>query len=106
MSDGLTLAWIILIVLIIVVFGASYLRKKKLIFAGTDHIKLYFDEHFKDIISEWDLVTRSKAKTWRADMAKRLSNVSRDIEKIKDFRKSFTPRLNKLEIEIVKLEAR
>lgn len=96
---------IILIVIFAVAIALSY-RRKRLILSGVDHVKLYFDENFKNIINEFDLVGRSKAKSWKADMAKRLSIVGKELEKLKDFKKSFDPRLSKLEKEVKRLETR
>jgi peptidoglycan hydrolase CwlO-like protein len=69
-----------------------------------EHVELYFDEHFRDIINEWDLTNRTKLKDWKKDMSKRLDDVGTDIDKLSKFRKSFDPRLDKLESEMKKLE--
>jgi hypothetical protein len=41
---------------------------------------------------------------WKKGMSKRLDTVGTDIDKLAKFRKSFDPRLDKLDSEIKKLE--
>ncbi|UCH88697.1 MAG: hypothetical protein JSV49_10665 [Thermoplasmata archaeon] len=77
---------------------------RKLRERGVRHVELYFDEHFRDIVKEWDLVTTPSMKDWTKDMSKRLDYVGKDIDKMMDFKKSFDTRLNKLESELDSLE--
>ena len=77
-------------------------RKKRE--SGTDHIQLYFDEHFRNIIDEWDLVPRTKIKTWKRDMNKKLKTINRDIDNIKKKRGGINTRLDTLEKGMMTLE--
>ncbi len=97
----LTIVAIILIIVLVYLI-IYYIRKRRE--ARMEHVSLYFDEHFRDVIKEWDLVSRSKVKDWSIDMSKRLEDVGTDIDKLVKFRKSFDSRLDKLEAEAKKLE--
>ncbi len=81
-----------------------YQMKKKKRAQGPDHIELYFDEHFRNIIDEWDLMPRAKIKTWKRDMNKKLKVINRDIEGLKKKRLSINSRLDTLGSEMGKLE--
>ena len=105
-GEALLVFFIIILIIILAVAIAWSYRKKKLIFSGVNHVKLYFDENFKNIINEFDLVNRARVKTWKVDMAKRLNIVGKEVDKIKAFRKSFDPRLSKLEKEVKRMETR
>lgn len=72
--------------------------------SGPDHIDLYFDEHFRNIIDEWDLMPRAKIKTWKRDMNKKLKVINRDIENIKKKRVGVNTRLDALEKGMKTLE--
>jgi hypothetical protein len=93
---------VIILVVALIYFMITYIRKRKE--ARMEHVGLYFDEHFRDIIKEWDLTSRSKVKDWSKDMGKRLDGVKRDIDKLTTFRTSFDSRLDKLESDVEKLE--
>ena len=95
---------IIVIILIIALIWLiiSYVRKRRE--ARMEHVGLYFDEHFRDIIKEWDLTSRAKVKDWSKDMGKRLDGVKKDVDKLTAFRSSFDSRLDRLESDVHKLE--
>ena len=100
----------IFIVLLFLVFVFIYLiyyifqLKKRKKTQGPDHLELYFDEHFRNIIDEWDLMPRSKVKTWKKDMNKKLKVINRDIETLKKKKVSLNSRLNGLDKEMRSLE--
>lgn len=81
-----------------------YQTRKKKKTQGPDHLELYFDEHFRNIIDEWDLMPRSKVKTWKKDMNRKLKVVNRDIETLKSKKVSLNTRLNGLDKEMRSLE--
>jgi peptidoglycan hydrolase CwlO-like protein len=93
---------VIILVIALVYLIIYYVRKTRA--ARMEHVELYFDEHFRDIINEWDLTKRSELMDWKKGMSKRLDTVGTDIDKLAKFRKSFDPRLDKLDSEIKKLE--
>jgi hypothetical protein len=95
---------IIAVVLIIalVYLIIQYIRGRRE--ARLQHVELYFDEHFRDVINEWDLTSRTKLKDWKKDMTKRLDLVGKDIDKLSDFKKSFDNRMDSLESDLDKLE--
>jgi len=97
---GLILVTVFLIIyLFVYIFKLSKKRGQ-----GPDHIELYFDEHFRNIIDEWDLMPRAKIKTWKRDMNKKLKVINRDIEGLKKKRLSINSRLDTLGNEMGKLE--
>jgi hypothetical protein len=91
---------LLIVALIYLIF--HFIRKRRE--ARVHHVELYFDEHFRDIINEWDLSTRTKVKNWEKDMVKRLDTVGKDINKLMGFRKNFDARLDKLDSDIRKYE--
>ena len=93
---------VIILVIVLVYLIIYYVRKKRE--ARIHHVELYFDEHFRDVISEWDLTTRTKVKDWEKDMGKRVDNVGKDISKLMSFRKGLDARLDRLDADIRKYE--
>jgi hypothetical protein len=95
---------ILALVLLLVLVFAWYIhlrRKKK---AMPSHIQLYFDENFRKIMSEWDMVTRDRVKDFKKDMNGRLSKVGDDITQLEKSRKKLDKRLAALDGEITKME--
>ena len=93
---------VIILVIVLIYLIIYYVRKRRE--SRIHHVELYFDEHFRDIINEWDLTTRTKAKDWEKDMGKRVDTVGKDINQLISFRKSFDTRLDKLEANIKRYE--
>ena len=94
-------ALLLAFVFVYLIYFIYQLKKKK---GGPDHIQLYFDEHFRNIIDEWDLMPRSKVKTWKKDMNKKLKVISRDIGTIKKKKTSINSRMSALEKGMKNLE--
>jgi hypothetical protein len=94
------IAVILIVALIYLVI--EYIRGRRE--ARLEHVELYFDEHFRDVINEWDLTSRTKVKDWNGDMSKRLDNVGKDINKLSKFKSSFDKRMNSLEADLDNLE--
>ncbi len=96
---------ILLAIVGLIVFLFRYIwRLTKKGKGGPDHIELYFDEHFRNIIDEWDLMPRAKIKTWKRDMNKKLKVINRDIENVKKKRVGLNTRLDVIEREMKNLE--
>lgn len=93
-----------ILMLVLLVLYWSYKTIRKEIKPVPSHVQLYFDEHFKDIIKEWDIMNRTDVKTWCNDISKRLNIIGKGVEKVKNFRKGFDPRLSKLEATVKGLE--
>ena len=83
----LLLTWLILRLV-------TYRKKKKKL---QNHIDLYFDENFRNIIDEWDLVSRSKIKSWKKDIMKKLDYLGNDINSLKTRRERADKRMKALE---------
>lgn len=92
----------VILIVVLVYLIIIYIKGRRE--ARIHHVELYFDEHFRDIINEWDLTTRTKIKEWEPNMTKRLNDVGKDIDKLMSFQKSFNSRLNNLEADIKKYE--
>ena len=87
----LTIRWLIYLV-----------RKRRM---EPSHVELYFDENFRKIIDEWDLVSRSSMKSFREDITKRLSSVGKDIDDLEKRKKNLNRKLTMVEKDITELEA-
>ena len=103
-----TVFWIIVIAVVAVValvaiiaMIVSYKKKKA---SQPSHIELYFDDNFRNIMSEWDMVTRDKVKDFRSDITKRLKTVGSDIDLLHTKKKGLEKRMNALDKQITKLE--
>jgi hypothetical protein len=97
----LTIIAIVLIIALVYLI-IVYIRGRRE--ARLQHVELYFDEHFRDVITEWDLTSRNKVKDWDKDMSKRLDGVGKDIDKLSKFKSAFDKRMNSLEADLDKLE--
>ena len=100
--------WYTLLILLLVVafilvllWFISLMRKRE---GMPSHVELYFDENFRKIIDEWDLVSRDKVKEFKKDIGKRLGKVDDDISTLEKKRKNLDKKLNMLEKQIDTLE--
>ncbi len=75
------------------------------IFPTASHVQLYFEEHFPDMISEWNLITRPKLDPWFSNMAARLDKVEKDISTVKSSRQVLDSRLDRLAARLTKVES-
>ncbi|MGA1820671.1 MAG: hypothetical protein ACMUHU_06660, partial [Thermoplasmatota archaeon] len=76
-------------------------RKRKM---EPSHLQLYFDENFRNIMGEWDFVTRDRVKEFKKDIGKRLQVVGTDITTLETKRTTLEKRMGGLEKTISKLE--
>ncbi|MGA1793119.1 MAG: hypothetical protein ACMUHM_04140 [Thermoplasmatota archaeon] len=76
-------------------------RKRKL---EPSHLQLYFDENFRNIMGEWDFVTRDRVKEFKKDIGKRLLVVGNDITTLETKRTTLEKRMTGLEKTITKME--
>lgn len=88
--------------LVLVFAWYMHLRKKRA--QMPSHIQLYFDDNFRKIMTEWDMVTRDRVKTFKKDMNKRLSKVGDDISHLEGKRNDLDSRLSTLDKKFTKLE--
>ena len=79
-----------------------HLRKKRKM--EPSHIQLYFDDNFRNIMGEWDFVTRDRVKEFKKDIGKRLQVVGSDITSLETKRKGLDRRMNGLERTLAKME--
>lgn len=115
MADGMTdvvvaLTALILVVLLVVLgylLWRGVRRQRKLVAKYgyvPSGVELYFEEYFESIVRNWDILTRSKAESWSADMGKRLDAVGKDVGKLGAFSKGLNARLDNLERLVDRLE--
>lgn len=108
LATKVSLFLLILLFVIVLFWTISYIvysiKRKRSKSNKPSHVQLYFDENFRNIIDEWDLMPRSQIKTWKKDMNKKLKVINRDINKIKKRKVSINSRLNSLEKNMTKLE--
>lgn len=107
---GMAFFFVMIVALIIigVYLVLRITRRRKIsvpIFPTKSHVNLYFEEHFPDIIREWDLITRPKLDTWVSSMSTRLDKVGKDISTVKSFRKTLDSRLDKLDERVKTIES-
>jgi archaellum component FlaC len=95
---------IIVLLLIIAMIYLVFYTLRKIKEKRTQHVELYFDEHFRDIIKEWDLVPQRNVNDWTKGISKRLDTVGNDINKMMDFKNAFDKRISSLESDLNKLE--
>jgi peptidoglycan hydrolase CwlO-like protein len=96
------IAAVVLIALIILVSLIIYYRKKSA--KGPSHIELYFDENFRTIIDEWDMVSRDRIKLFRTDMSKRLKGIGGNIDNLENKRDTLDKRMDRLERDMTRME--
>ena len=101
---GVTLVAIIIIVAVVIAVWIVLRELTKRRVARPDHIELYFSENFRNLVDEWDLVSRTKVNSWRTDIMKRLNTVNSDIDRLKAFQKTMDNRLARLHRAMVALE--
>lgn len=94
----LVIAFIYTLYLLIV--SISRRRKGKM----PSHIELYFDDNFRKIMDEWDLMSRDKVKDFKKDISKRLTKVGTDLETLEGRRQTLEGRLTAVEKGMEKLE--
>ena len=105
--DWFTFWVIILIGLLLVAFVLTFLwwrsltKKKK---SEPSHIQLYFDENFRNIISEWDFATRDRVKEYKKDISKRLAIVGGEIDNLEKNKIKLDKRMDGLELKMKRLE--
>lgn len=103
-----TTFWIVLLIgllvlaLVLTFFWYLSLTKKKK--KEPSHIQLYFDENFRNIISEWDFVSRDRVKEFKKDILKRLSSVGGDIDLLEKKKEKLDKRMDSLDLKMKNLE--
>jgi hypothetical protein len=91
---------ILAFVLVLLWFSSLYRKGKR----GPSHIELYFDENFRKIMAEWDLVTRDKVKVFKKEMSDRLEKIGGDISNLEKRRKDLDKRLSAVEKGMERME--
>ena len=77
------------------------IRKRR---AGPSHVDLYFQDNFRKIMDEWDLVTRPSVKTFKKDILNRLKVVGTDIDDLEKKKDMLDLRMKTLDKELDRLE--
>lgn len=93
---------VLFVVFILVFAWYLHLKKKKALMPS--HVQLYFDDNFRKIMTEWDMVTRDRVKTFKKDINVRLSKVGVEISHLEKQRSNLDSRLTKLDKKIIKME--
>lgn len=107
---GIAFFFVMIVALIIVVvyLVLRITQRRRIsvpIFPTRSHVNLYFEEHFPDLIREWDLITRPKLDNWVSSMSTRLDKVGNDISTVKSFRGILDSRLDKLDERVKTIES-
>lgn len=105
LAYGIVILVLVIALVLVILAILRYARKRKAMVAlDMDHVSLYFDEYFPVMVKNFDLLTTSRFNDWAASISKRLKSVGSNVSAVKSFRKSFNPRLEKLEGRVDKLE--
>jgi hypothetical protein len=107
---GITFFFVMMVALVTVVvyFVLKITQRRRIsvpIFPTRSHVNLYFEEHFPDLIREWDLITSSKLDNWVSNMSARLEKVGNDISTVKSSRGILDSRLDKLDERVKNIES-
>lgn len=97
----LAIGLLLLALVIVFIWFLSLMKKKR---EGPTHIELYFDDNFRKIIDEWDLIPRDRVKEWKKDIKSRLSVIGNDISSLENNKNALEKRMSRLDREIGKLE--
>jgi len=100
----LLLVAVVLLVIAWFITLAWFIRLRRIKREEPSHVELYFDENFRTIIGEWDLVTRDRVKGFKKDIGKRLNVVGKDIMALETTKKVLDKRIGGLEKTIARLE--
>jgi len=79
-------------------------RRKAYRAVGTDHIELYFDEHFPTILRNFDVVSKRRFSEWSGEVDGRLGRIDHDLGIVASFRSKFGTQMDALENRLDKLE--
>jgi uncharacterized membrane protein YukC len=93
---------ILVIALVLVIAWYFSLRKKRR--ALPSHVDMYFDENFRKIMDEWDMVSRDKVKSFKRSMNTRLTKVGKNIDDLEKSKRKLESRLGSVEREMERLE--
>lgn len=111
--SGLAIFLLIVLIIIIIVGFLYFMRKRARSKVLSErygykpsHTELYFEEYFDDIIQNWDLVKKDKAKNWADDMEKRLTEISKEIDELKTNKKDITSEFDQIEDRIKDIDKR
>lgn len=92
---------LVLALVLVIIWYFQLARKKR---KGPSHIELYFDENFRGMIGEWDLVSRDRIKDFKKDIGKRLESVGSDIGILEKKRSDLDKRMSALENKMSEME--
>ncbi|MFW3146448.1 MAG: hypothetical protein ACMUIE_06520 [Thermoplasmatota archaeon] len=95
------IAALVIAVLLVISLIVFLVRRRK---GRPSHVQLYFDENFRKIMDEWDMVTRDRVKDFKKDLNKRLSLVGSDIDLLEKNRTKLDRRLGALDREMTRME--
>lgn len=111
--EAITAGLLVILVILIVAGIFLYFRHrarmqalKKKYGHKPQHVELYFEEYFEEMIDSWDLVGKDDAREWADQMNQRLEGLSNEIEGIKTKRGKLDSDMDKVEDRIAELEAR
>ena len=72
--------------------------------AGVSHLDLYFDEHFPNVVRNFDLVPSARFDSWANGMTARLATLSHDIDLVGKARRGLDSRMDRLEKRLGEVE--
>ena len=104
LASILIVALIVAIALVVAWVVRETRRRRAYDRAGVSHLDLYFDEHFPNIVRNFDLVTTPRFEAWSNGITARLSNLSRDLDVLGRARQGLDARMDRIEKRLGDLE--
>ena len=107
MSTGeisLILLIIILVMAALALAWYLFMQYRRRMSGAPDHVDLYFQDHFSDIASEWDLMGLEATREWKADISSRLGDVGTRITSLKKGRSEIDRKIVQLETKLSMME--
>lgn len=106
---GVLIALVIVAIIAVLALGIAWVfrlsrRRKAYERAGISHLDLYFDEHFPNVVRNFDLVTSARFDAWSNGINARLGNLGRDLDNLGKARRGLDTRMDRLEKRLTDLE--
>ncbi len=103
---GAIVVVVLLGLLVILAFDLYRERKRRKSYRslGTDHIELYFDENFRTVLRNFDVVSKRRFNEWSGEVDGRLGKIDHDLGLVASFRARFTDTMGDIEGRLDKLE--
>lgn len=106
---GVLIALAIVAIIVVIALGVAWAfrqsrRRRAYERAGVGHLDLYFDEHFPNVVRNFDLVTSARFDAWSNGINSRLGSLARDLDSLGKARRGLDGRMDRIEKRLTDLE--